>query len=149
MNYRTKSLWLPGLASLSTAAIALSIVNHSGVQPKLVWYGPMVGLELYFPWLMMLPLFGALAAYLSRRAHGEVQARLAAALSPVIFLFGVFCTLLMFTGMIERHVHWRALPVMFGLTILNWVLIPGAALLLGALPFLRSSPMREAEHTSS
>jgi hypothetical protein len=148
MNIRVKSLWLPGLASLSTAIVALSIVNRIGIQPKIIWYGSTVGLELYFPWLMTLPVFGGLGAYLSQRAHGEVQARLAAALFPVIFLSGLFCTILMFSGLIERHLTWRALPVAFALTILNWVLIPGAALALGALPFLRTSHLRETGQSS-
>jgi hypothetical protein len=133
---------------LTTAIVALSIVNRIGVQPKIIWYGSTVGLELYFPWLMMLPVFGGLGAYLSQRAHGEVRARLAAALFPVIVLSGLFCTILMFSGLIERHLTWRALPVAFALTILNWVLIPGAALALGALPFLRASHLRETGQSS-
>jgi hypothetical protein len=73
---------------------------------------------------------------------------LAAALFPTIFLFGLFCFILALSGLIDRHLTLRELPIAFALTVLNWVLIPGAALLVGALPFLRGASLREAEHSS-
>src|SRR5271169_888627 len=63
MNYRTRSLWLPALTNLATAAGALMILQKLGVQPRVVWLGK-TAMVLYFPWLFALPLFGAVAARL-------------------------------------------------------------------------------------
>ena len=60
MSNRTRKLWLPGFASLATASVALILMNRMGIEPKLFWYGSKVGLVLFFPWLMVLPLFGGL-----------------------------------------------------------------------------------------
>lgn len=145
MNDRTRSLWIPGLASLTAAMGTLMIMNRFGVEPRIFWYGSKVGLELYLPWLMVLPVFGALGAYLSRRAKGQLKARLVAALFPAIVLFGFFCFAITVSAVIERHVPWRVLPLVFALAVFNWALLPGAALLLGALPFLWNSQMQETE----
>ncbi len=65
MNRRTKSLWLPAMASLLGAGLAMALLQKIGVRPRLVWNGP-VEMGLYLPWLAVLPFFGALGAYLSR-----------------------------------------------------------------------------------
>ncbi len=143
MNDRTRSLWIPGLASLTGAMGILMLMNRIGIEPRIFWYGSMAGLELYLPWLMVLPVFGGLGAYLSQRANGQFKARLAAALFPAIVLFGFLCLGIIISAAIERHLPWRMLPVLFALTVFNWVLLPGAALLLGALPFMRSSEKSE------
>lgn len=156
MNTRTRTLWLPGLASLTAAMGMLMVMNRIGIEPKIYWYRSMAGLELYLPWLMTLPVFGALGAYLSRRAQGELKTRLAAALFPSIVVLGLFClgialsvVVAVFQTAIERHVNWQVVPVAFALMVVNWVLLPGAALALGALPFLRNSGMRLPEERSA
>ena len=141
MNSRTKRLWLPGLASLTAAMGTLMLMNNVGVEPKIFWYRSMAGLELYVPWLVVLPVFGALGAYLSQRGEGKLGARLAAALFPAIAFFGLFCLGLTTSVVVEHHLTLRFLAVAFALITFNWVLVPGAALFLGALPFLRGSRM--------
>src|SRR6202020_168832 len=39
MNYRTKSLWLPAMASLLGASLAMTLLQKIGVCPHLVWGG--------------------------------------------------------------------------------------------------------------
>jgi len=69
MNHRTKSLWLPALITLLGASVSLAATQFMGLQPQEVWGGKM-GMTFYGPWLASLPIFGALGAYMSRRAAG-------------------------------------------------------------------------------
>jgi|SRR5580700_1508840 hypothetical protein len=133
MNARTKQLWLPSLVSLTTAMLSLMSFTLLGVQPRL-FYAHHAVTTLYFPWLAALPLCGAAGAYLSRRAGGEQLACLASSLFPAATLLACFFFILLDsifgTG--------RALTFSgFLLFVWNWVFLPGTALLLGALPFLR------------
>jgi len=134
MNHRTKSLWIPALASTLGASLTQATMQWMGVRPHLVWTGP-VAMSFYWPWLATLPVFGALGAYLSRRAGGPVRSRLLACLAPVLWLF----VLTLLTEPIELASRgFSHLPYYcYGMT--NWVVIPGMLLLLGALPFLRES----------
>ena len=72
VNDRTRNLWLPGMASLLGASLLLLILQRASYQPRLVWFGHMAML-FYWPWLAGLPAFGALGAYLSKRAHGSFR----------------------------------------------------------------------------
>lgn len=148
MNDRTRSLWLPGLASLTAAMGTLMIINQIGLQPRIFWYGSLAVVQMYVPWLAVLPVFGALGAYLSRRANGKLKARLAAASFPALVLLGLFCPAIVLATVLEHHLTWSVLLVAFSAMVFNWVLLPGAALLVGALPFLRSSEKRGPEQAS-
>jgi hypothetical protein len=148
MNERTKNLWLPGMVTLFFSSVLLMYITRHGPLPVFVWVDPRVPLLLYVPWLVMLPVFGAAGAYWSRRAGGQVRARIAAGIFPVLMLAAAFIVILPIAIIFDGrgwHVHqWKA----FAGLILGWMLIPGAALLLGALPFLRNhanetSPARE------
>jgi len=141
MNYRTKSLWLPGMTTLLGASLLLALIQILGFTPRLVWVHGM-GMVYYWPWLAGLPAFGALGAYLSQRAQGQMRARIIAALSPALVMLIVMSMILPFGFAIDGW-HFLRL-VAFGLALLNWVVFPGFALLLGALPFLRPSPLQQA-----
>ena len=133
MNQRTKTLWLPALATLFGASISLAMCQFLGMRPRLVWVLG-VGVSFYWPWLATLPIFGAVGACLSQRAHGLAPARLAAALSPALVMLIVMLLVLPF-GLAMNGVQFLRL-VSFGIGLVNWVVIPAAALLVGALPFL-------------
>jgi len=133
MNYRTKSLWLPALATFFGASISLMVCQFFGLEPHMVWIGK-IGLTLYWVWLATLPLFGAIGALLSRRASGLISARLAAGLSPALIMLAVLCVILPWGMAIDGFDFFRL--VGFGLGAVNWVVLPACALALGALPFL-------------
>jgi hypothetical protein len=141
MNFRTRSLWLPALITLLGASVSLTLSQLIGVQPRLVWIGPLA-MSFYWPWLATLPVFGALGAYLSRRALGPAPARLAAGLSPALVMLIVMCLILPWGLAIDGVSFFRL--VSFGLGLANWVALPAVALLLGALPFLRASRPAQA-----
>ncbi|HKF02067.1 MAG TPA: permease prefix domain 1-containing protein [Candidatus Sulfotelmatobacter sp.] len=134
MNHRTKSFWLPVLITLLGASVSLEATQFAGLQPQLVWVGNM-GVTFYWPWLASLPIFGAAGAYLTRRAAGQTSMRLAACLSPALVMLVAMFLLLPW---VLAGFHLFRL-MLFGLGLINWVGIPAAALLLGALPFLRGS----------
>jgi len=148
MKYRTKSLWIPGLVTGFLAMTSLSMFSHAGLPPRIIFVDSTTSLQLPIQWLFMLPLFGALGAYLSRRADGHRMTRVAAALSPSIVLLGMFLFSLVVSMFVDRNMHTRPLPFLFGPVTFNWVVLPGAALFLGALPFLRSSRMRDVGQAS-
>jgi hypothetical protein len=124
----------------------MTLFQWLGVRPRLLWLGP-VAITLYWPWLSSLPIFGALGAYLSQHAGGETRTRLAAASFPVLWLF-----LLSIPMLPVEWIHQGLSPrtfiyYFFGVT--NWVAIPGIALLLGALPFLRKFPLHETSRITN
>lgn len=142
LNQRTRSLWLPALTTFFGASLSLMVCQLFGMQPRLVWIGK-IAMSFYWPWLATLPIFGAVGAGLSQRAHGHAKARLAASLSPALIMLIVMALILPWGLAIDGLDFFRL--VAFGLCLINWVAIPALALLLGALPFLRDSNLREVQ----
>jgi hypothetical protein len=142
---RAKSLWFPGLVCGFISMASLSVLSHAGLPPRIILVGSNASLQLPIQWLLMLPFFGALGAYLSRRADGPRISRIAAALSPSIVLQGMIFFGAIASVFVDRNSHMYRLPFLFGLVTFNWVVLPGALLFLGALPFLQSSQIREME----
>jgi hypothetical protein len=123
MNTRTKHLWLPGLVSLTTAMFSPMLVAlmRLGHLPQHLW-------------MVLLPMCGGAAAYLSRRSGGQRFERIVSALFPVGALLACFCFVLLMSTF--ATVQFFTLSDFAHYT--KWALPQGAALLLGALPFLRS-----------
>jgi hypothetical protein len=136
MNRRTKTLWVPGMASLLGASLFMALLQWVGVRPRLIWVDAHMAMTFYWPWLASLPIFGAVGAYLSRRAGGEIRTRLAAGLSPVWWLF-LLSIALFPMEMLHQGYHLPELRY-YVLGMANWVAIPAFALLIGELPFLRA-----------
>ncbi len=140
MNTRTKRLWLPAMASLVGAAGLLMILQKLGIHPRVVWIGNMA-LVLYLPWLIALPVFGAVGALLAKRAQAHSAHRLVAGLAPALAILGSFGVILL-VSLALGTARLSGFPFgYFALTIFNWVVLPASALLLGALPFLKEPQM--------
>lgn len=143
MNERTRTLWLPGLVTLSSVAGLLLVLQRLGVQPRLLWgWGP-VPVVLYLPWLFTLPLFGAAGAYVSRRGGGHGLSCLGASLFPSVTMLCALFLLLPVAFVVDAPLTPLHL-VAFAMHILNWVILPGFALLAGAGPFLGSYKFRDS-----
>jgi hypothetical protein len=121
------------MATLFGASMLLMLLQYGGFQPHLVWVGK-IGMLFYWPWLAGLPLFGAIGAYLSRRAQGPIRARLVAAMFPALVMLITMCLILPY-GLAISGVSFLQM-VHFGLALANWVALPSIALFLGTLPFL-------------
>lgn len=149
MNRRTKILWLPGLVAFTTASILLmalqrlvmlrptlllTLERSVGFRPTL-WWRDQVD-PIYLCWWVLLPLCGAAGAYLSRRAGGTRFACLAASLFPSIVMLCIFCFVLPVSLVVDKNAVVRHHPFYFVLAMAIWTVVPGLALILGALPFL-------------
>ncbi len=134
MNTRTRTFWVPALVSLTTAMACLTISTLGGLEPRFIARG-WATYVVYIPWLLTLPLCGAAGAYLSRRAGGERQTCLAAGLFPVIAM----TSLVGFLTVIGKFVYAQPQWVYFSMAVLFGSILPGTALLLGAVPFAKAS----------
>lgn len=136
MNYRTKTLWIPAMMTLLAASLSLMILQKTGFRPNLIWKGP-IAVLFYVPWLASLPLAGAVGAYLAQRAHAAVSRRLLVATSPALLLLMVMSIILPLELIVDGF--WWFRLIYFAVAAVNWVAVPGVALLIGAAPFLRGA----------
>ncbi len=164
MNYRTKVFWLPAMCALAISSGLLAVFQHAGLEPRFYWLSGEPGtyhafFAFYVPWLIALPVVGAVAAFWSQLAGGKALHRMLAALAPSLGMLGFFLIFIPFIawpiGMVMA-VHYHR-PISFSLTghsfvefitgflilLANWVLLPAIALFIGAAPFLRKP---QAQH---
>ena len=137
MNKRTKSLWLPALASFAAASLFLLVLTHISLQPRFLVRLPGLGRSFYIEWLCAQILFGALGAFLSRRAGGTRTTRIVAGTFPAIVQFGLWAFWIPASALLEHNAFVLDHPLWYAFGIFIWVVPPGIALLLGAAPFLR------------
>ncbi len=135
MQKRVHQLWVPGFVTLIVSMTFLAMLQKLGFQPRIIGSGPSAIL-FYVPWLALLPLFGALGAYLSVRAGAPRATALLSSIFPVVALTAAF--LLMFPiGVIidvfGRHVDFSIVATALLRDGIGWLLVPGAALFLGGL----------------
>jgi len=138
MTDRVKQFWLPSLLTLSFSMGLLALIQVFGPNPWLVarkngWTLVAPVTVVYLPWLLSLPLIGAMGAYLSNRAGGSQRAMFSSIVFPVLpYLVFFLVALPVMTIFNERLAH----NIMFGALFVGlfaWVLAPGAALLAGGL----------------
>jgi hypothetical protein len=153
MNCRTRALWVPALSAIAMSSGLLALVQHAGIAPHLFWVGKRSNsclfFAFYFPWLILLPLVGAVSAFLSDHAGSKVKHRLLAALAPALGMLGfIFISPLIALAiylamyLLHRgHAHGSFSLILFltasSVYLANWVLLPAIGLLMGAAPFLR------------
>lgn len=137
MKKRLQQLWIPGFLTLILSTGLQMIFEEAfGVKPLIIAIGPSAIL-FYVPWLVSLPFFGALAAYLSSRAGGSRRTVLLASVFPAVALATAF--LLMFPiGMIVEWVtrndlSFKIVAIVLLSNWIGWIVAPGAALLAGGL----------------
>lgn len=133
VNRRTKTLWLPGLATLTAASVSLMVLQQIvWLQPR-IWWKDGGALVIHGSWFLLLPLCGAVGAYLSRRAGGSRGLSITAGIFPAIVMLGVFSVFLPIAIAIERNAYVIQHPLYFVLSMLNWTVLPAVFLILGAL----------------
>jgi hypothetical protein len=136
MRNRVRQLWLPGLLALLLSILLLMSIQRIGFPPYVTGSGA-GSVLLYWPWLLSLPVFGALAAYVSFRAGASRARALLASVFPSAALATAF--LLMFPiGLAaelvaRRHSDFPAVAEALLRDALGWLVIPGMALLAGGL----------------
>src|SRR5215467_6696313 len=134
MTNRVTQLWLPGLLTFALSMALLEIAQKFGPRPLVLELGKGTPILMLYPsWLMILPLAGALGAYLSKRAGGSAQMVFVSSVFPVLPYAVVFLIAIPVGLVIDHAVaHNIAITAFFSLS-LGWVLVPGITLFAGGL----------------
>ncbi len=141
MNDRTKGFWLPGLLSLVGTIVFFAIFDAAGLHPYRV--GDLSSsvshfrVTIFLPWLCVLPFLGAASAYFSRRAGSGRTLRVVAGLFPVLGFLTGFVVAIPLVFAVNGMLGINAIFPAIAAGMLSMVVIPGIALLLGVVPFLR------------
>jgi len=140
VSERTRKLWAPGFACFVLAMFSQQCTAWAGLKPHTAFIGTR-GLYFQFSpvWLMALPFFGALAAYLSKRAGGQLRTMILAATFPAWLPGFAFLAAFPLTVAMQLFVGSSDLKLMassFSTTMVSVVIIPGIAMSLGVVPFM-------------
>ena len=139
MDYRVKTLWLPGAFTLALSGILLRLLQIPSAHSPSVFWAQMgsTALVVYWRWLACLPVVGALGAYWSRHVGGRLMERLFAASMPALAMvcLPVLGFPLVLVSDLIRHESFPFAPM--AILLLGWGVLPEAALLVGGLPFFR------------
>jgi hypothetical protein len=149
MSDRARRVLLPGMACFLAAALLERLLYAVRVWPKIIRVGHYGFFPVNWTWLLMLLFCGAAAAYFARRAGASTRQRLLAATLPVLApaaLFVVGACIALVAGFIMPSRSTPATVVLQGFAgyVLGSVIIPGAALAIGTVPFLWTREKRAA-----
>jgi len=143
MQNRVTQLWIPGLVTLFSAYVLLALMQFAGLRALTSHPGEPRGIVLYLPWMLTLPLIGAIGAYLSRRAQATGWRVYFATSLPALALGVFFLLVFPWSFVVDPQVPLRIKGIGLAAMMLNWVILPGFALCFGvALQSLRK--LREA-----
>jgi hypothetical protein len=140
MNERTRKFWLPALANVAAACALIAITAQLSYLPRVILMRSEAAMLVYPAWLLGQPLLGALGAYFSRRAGGNRLTRITAGLFPSIVMLAGICAVIIVQKILQgRGGFGRMDTATFARAMVVVILIPSAAMLVGAFPFLRES----------
>lgn len=138
MHDRVRQIWVPGLVTLLSSYILLSFLYRAGSRPMVSHPGEPRAVVFYLPWLLLLPLIGAVGAYMSRRAQGVGWRVYLAASLPALALGALFLLLFPLSFVLDRQVPLQIKGTALVAMMVGWVVLPGIALCMGvALQGLR------------
>jgi len=133
---------LPGMAALGCAAAVMLGVPR--LLPASLWLDPRATMPMTAGLLLSYLAFGALGASLSRRAGGGIAARLAAGIFPLALHVSIL-VMVVVAAMFGDRRSPEAIQINFQLrAALIFIVIPGIALTVGTLPFLRDNAKTRA-----
>jgi len=150
MSHRFKSVWLPGLLTGAAAWELPYLLGMLGLHPPIVTR-PYFPLIYFLPWMLSLPLIGALGAFGSRRAGGSPRDMILVGIFPVLAMTALLI-LIFPAALIDVARSSVALPLVLSAlasATLGYVIIPGVALLVGVIPVtlaFRREPKLPAVH---
>jgi hypothetical protein len=131
MTNRVTQLWLPGFLTFALSMTLLELVQKFFPQPFMLHLDHPPVLLFYVPWLLTLPLAGAIGAYLSKRAGASLPMTLVSSLFPVLPLAAIFLIAIP-VGLVISHTLSHGIVAAAFLTLgIEWVAVPGAILLSG------------------
>jgi hypothetical protein len=136
MQKRVHQLWIPGFLTMALSIVSLVTLQKLGFNPRMVSWRDS---DIFFfaPWLVSLSFLGALGAYICSRAGGPRGTALLASIFPALALTTTFLLMFPIGFVVERFIGRQ---VDFGIVAaallwdgVDWILVPGAALLVGGL----------------
>jgi hypothetical protein len=136
MQKRVHQLWIPGFLTMALSIVFLVTLRKLGFNPRMVSWRDS---DIFFfaPWLVSLPFLGALGAYISSRAGGSRGTALLASIFPALALTLTFLLMFPIDMIIEpiigRRVDFNIVAAALLKDGIGWILVPGAALLVGGL----------------
>jgi hypothetical protein len=134
MTNRVTQLWLPGFLTFVLSSSIFALLQIYGPKPWIVARnGNLAEAVLFVPWLLALPLVGAMGAYLSWRAGGSQRAMLSSIVFPVLPFLASILVVLPFSLIFDRFIGHNTAPIALLMSLFGWVLAPGVALLAGGL----------------
>jgi len=149
MSKRVSQIWLPGFLTLLISMSLLLLIQFLNPNPIIVdrsgWYMVAPVMVIYSPWLLSLPLIGALGAYLSHRAGASQRIVLLSILFPVLPYLTFFLIGFPIALIVDDHVVHNIMFAAFFTGLVAWVLLPATALLAGGLPTQLYSSRRLAQ----
>ena len=135
MTNRVTQLWLPGFLTFLLSAGLLALNQTFGPKPWALMRVGQPPIVLFFiPWLLSLPLVGAMSAFISHRAGGSRRAVLTSTVFPVLPFLASIVVVLPVSLIFDRFIAHNIAPIALLMALLGWVLAPGVALLAGGLP---------------
>jgi len=136
MKKRLRQLWIPGFLTLILSMFILMMLQRLGFEPRIVGSGPNAIL-LYMPWLLLLLPLGALGAHLSLLAGGSRRRMLLASVFPALAFAFAFLVMSPIGWGWERitgtRVDFDVVAAALLRDSIGWLVVPGAALLVGGL----------------
>lgn len=140
---RVTQLWLPGLRTFLLSTGILAAMQILGLQAWVLRKeGDLPMAELYVCWLVLLPLVGAIGAYLSSRAGGSQRAILLSMVFPVLPFLASILVVLPVSLIFDRLIAHNNAPMSLIFALFGSVAAPAAALLAGGLSAQRFLPRR-------
>ena len=140
MTNRVKQFWLPSLLTLLSSMGLLMLIECFGPNPWVIppehrrgWLVIAPAAVVYLPWLLSLPVIGAMGAYLSIRAGGARREAFTSIIFPVLPYSVSFIIGLPMIAILDDHVAHNMIFSALFVGLFAWVLAPGAALLTGGL----------------
>src|SRR6267143_1880594 len=136
MVKRLHQLWIPGFLTMTLSIVFLVALQKLGFNARMVSWRDS---DIFFnaPWLVSLPFLGAFGAYISSRAGGSRRTVFLASVFPSLTLTSAFLLMFPIDFIIERiigiRVDFRIVAAALLRDGVDWILVPGAALLAGGL----------------
>jgi hypothetical protein len=136
MQKRVHQLWIPGFLTMTLSIVFLVALQKLGFNARMVSWRDS---DIFFnaPWLVSLPFLGAFGAYISSRAGGSRGTVLLASIFPPLALTAAFLLMFPIDFIVERiigiRVDFRIVAAALLRDGVDWILVPGVALLVGGL----------------
>ena len=137
MNDRVRRIWLPGATMTAFTYAAWWALGRMGLEPTVFWLSAKSVVFFFVPWLLLLPLVGAAGTYWSRRSGGGAREAALAAVFPALAMCAFLAVALVMAMVGDPQVRPPIKLWAFTLGVGSLVVVPGMALAVGALPFLR------------